>query len=114
LWSCQYYFIGKGFARIATDAQVPIVPLFLANVEEMRWNPILFFWNLFGLGRLFSYFIKLNIPVIAPLLLFISSTVWFLVTFIQIPIPSKVTLYIGDPVQYDMSKDSIDDVSFAS
>jgi len=65
-----------------------------------------------GLGRLFSYILKLNIPVIGPTLLLFASTVWFLVTFIQIPIPAKLTLYVGNPVQYDMSKDSIDDVNF--
>jgi hypothetical protein len=110
----RLYFIGKGFANIAIQAQVPIVPLFLANVDEMRWNPILFLWNFFGLGRLFSSILKLNIPFLGPVLLLLSSTLWFLVTFIQIPIPAKLTLYIGEPVQYDMSKDSIDDVSLIS
>ncbi|CAF0787427.1 unnamed protein product [Adineta steineri] len=100
----------KGFAHIAVQAQVPMVPLFLANVDEMRWNPILWLWNLLGLGRLFSYIRELDIPVLKPFILLLSSTVWFLVTFIQIPIPAKLTLYIGDPVQYDMSKDSIDDI----
>jgi len=32
-------------------------------------------------------------------------------TWIQIPIPVKLTLYVGDPIEYDLSKDSIDDVS---
>ena len=84
----------------------------MANVEEMRWNPILSLWNFLGLGRLFSRLHKLNIPVIEPILLLFASTIWFLVTFIQIPIPAKLTLYIGNPVQYDLSTDSIDDVSF--
>jgi len=100
----------KGFAHIATEAQVPIVPLFLANVEEMRWNPILCFWNLLRLGRLFSYILKLSSPSTRRTLISFGSTVWFLVTFLQIPIPAKVTLYVGNPVQYDMTKDSIDDV----
>ncbi|CAF3348826.1 unnamed protein product [Rotaria sp. Silwood1] len=100
----------KGFAHIAIDAQVPIVPLFISNIEEMRWNPILWFWNLLGLGRLFSYILQLHIPYISPILLLLASTVWFLATFIQIPIPAKIILHVGDPVQYDMSKDSIDDV----
>jgi hypothetical protein len=78
----------------------------------MRWNPILFLWNLLGLGRLFFYVIKLNIPFIGPFLLLLASTLWFTVTFFQMPIPAKLTLFVGDPVQYDMSKDSIDDVSF--
>lgn len=103
---------GNGFARIATQAEVPIVPIFLANVEEMRWNPFLFFWNLFGLGRLFSFVLKLELPIIGPILVLFASTVWFIVTFFQIPLPAKVTLYIGDPVQYDTSKDSLRDVSF--
>jgi hypothetical protein len=80
----------------------------------MRWNPILFLWNLLGLGRLFFYVIKLNIPLIGPFLLLLASTVWFTVTFFQMPIPAKLTLFVGEPVQYDMSKDSIDDVSFIS
>ena len=104
--------LGNGFARIATQAEVPIVPIFLANVEEMRWNPFLFFWNLFGLGRLFSFVLKLELPIIGPTLVLFASTVWFIVTFFQIPIPAKITLYIGDPVQYDTSKDSLRDVSF--
>ncbi|CAF0749229.1 unnamed protein product [Adineta ricciae] len=100
----------KGFAHVAVDAQVPIVPLFLANVDEMRWNPLLSLWNFLGLGRQFSYVLDLNIPILHSVLLIIGSTVWFLATFIQIPIPAKLTLYIGDPVQYDPSKDSIDDI----
>lgn len=77
----------------------------------MRWNPILYFWNLFGLGRLFFSIVKLNIPIVTPLLNFIAAFTWFSMTWIQIPIPVKLTLYIGDPVEYDLSKDSIDDVS---
>jgi hypothetical protein len=84
----------------------------LANVDEMRWNPILYLWNLLGLGRIFSYILQLNISFIGPFLLLLASTVWFSVTFFQIPIPAKLTLYVGNPVKYDMSKDSIDDVSF--
>jgi len=100
----------KGFVRIATQAQAPIVPLFMANVEEMRWNPILCLWNFLGLGRLFSHLLQLNIPYISPFLLLFASTVWFIVTFFQIPIPSKVTLYIVNPVQYDTTTDSIEDI----
>jgi hypothetical protein len=83
----------------------------MANQEEMRWNPILYIWNLLGLGRLFFSIVKLNIPILTPLLNFISAFVWFSMTWVQVPIPAKLTLYIGDPVEYDMSKDSIEDVS---
>ncbi|CAF1064600.1 unnamed protein product [Rotaria magnacalcarata] len=100
----------KGFAHIATDAQVPIVPLFLSNVDEMRWNPTLWLWNRLGLGRLFTYIIDLNIPFISHFIILLASTAWFLVTFIQIPIPAKITLHIGDPVQFDALHDSIDSV----
>lgn len=80
----------------------------------MRWNPFLALWNRLGLGRLFFYILKLDIPVIGPILVLLSAMAWFSITFIQIPIPAKITLYIGDPVQYDMSKDTIDDVSLVS
>ena len=91
---------------------MPIVPLCMTNVDEMRWNPILALWNLLGLGRLFSKILKMNIPTLRPILVLVASTAWFLVTFIQIPIPAKLTLHIGDPVKYDLSKDSVEDVSF--
>ncbi|CAF1000975.1 unnamed protein product [Adineta steineri] len=100
----------KGFVHVATEAQAPIVPTFLANQEEMRWNPILFFWNLFGLGRLYSSILALNIPIFTPILNTIGEIVWFTMTWIQIPIPAKLTLYIGDPISYDTSKDSIEDI----
>jgi len=105
------YFIGKGFVHVATQAQVPIIPTFLANQEEMRWNPILYFWNLLGLGRLFFLIVNLNLPILTPLLNTLALFVWFSMTWIQIPIPAKLTLYIGNPIPYDLSKDSIDDVS---
>lgn len=102
--------LGKGFAHIATQANVPIVPTFLANQEEMRWNPILWLWNLFRLGRLFAYLVQLDIPIFSSALNLIGTFIWFSVTWIQIPIPAKITLYIGDPVTYDLSRDTIDDV----
>lgn len=77
----------------------------------MRWNPFLSLWNCLGLGRLFSYVLELDIPILRSILLLMASTVWFLVTFIQIPIPAKLTLYVGDPVSYT-ANDDIDDVSF--
>lgn len=77
----------------------------------MRWNPILYVWNLLGLGRLYSYLLKLNIPHLNSILILVGSSIWFTVTFFQIPIPAKLTLYVGDPVEYDASKDTIDTVS---
>lgn len=105
------FFIGQGFANIAIEAEVPIVPIFLENVDEMRWNPTLWLWNRLGLGRLFSYILDLNIPYLHHFLISIASSIWFTVTFFQVPIPAKITLHIGNPVQYDKTKDSIDDVS---
>ncbi len=61
----------------------------MTNVEEMRWNPILSLWNFLSLGRLFSYILKLNIPILTPILISLSLVIWFLTTFIQIPIPEK-------------------------
>jgi len=83
----------------------------LANVDEMRWNPILSLWNLLGLGRLFTRLLELNISALNSFLITAASTAWFLATFIQIPIPAKLTLYIGDPIEYDMTKETIDDVN---
>ncbi|CAF3622315.1 unnamed protein product [Rotaria sp. Silwood1] len=100
----------KGFVHVATQAQVSIVPTFMSNQEEMRWNPILYLWNFFYLGRLFFFIVNLNIPILTSLLKVIGSIIWFSMTWIQIPIPAKLTLYIGDPVEYDLSKDTIDDV----
>lgn len=90
---------------------MPIVPIFLANQEEMRWNPVLYFWNLFRLGRLYSFILNLNLPLLTPILNFIGPITWFSMTWFQIPIPVQLTLYIGDPISYNLSKDSVDDVS---
>jgi hypothetical protein len=82
----------------------------MANQEEMRWNPILSLWNLLKLGRVFTYLVQLEIPLFSWLLNWIGMMIWFSMTWIQIPIPAKITLYVGDPVPYDLSRDSIDDV----
>ena len=82
----------------------------MANQEEMRWNPILSVWNLLQLGRFFTFLVQLNIPIFSSTLSLIGSMIWFSMTWIQIPIPAKITLFVGDPVPYDLARDTIDEV----
>ncbi|CAF1586317.1 unnamed protein product, partial [Didymodactylos carnosus] len=100
----------KGFALIAMKAGCPIIPCFLQNQEEMRFNPIFWFGNLLHIGRLYSYIMLFNIPYIMPLVCNICQTLWFCCTWFQFPIPVKLTLHIGDPVEYgenDTAKDVV-------
>ncbi len=40
------------------QAKVPIIPTCMTNQEEIRWNPILYLWNLLGLGHLYFSIVK--------------------------------------------------------
>lgn len=93
------------------DADVPIVPIFLENVEEMRWNPFLYLWNLLGLSRYFQFIFTIKNSAMRHVLVLIASTVWFIITFFQCPIPVKLTLHVGKPIFYDKTVDRIEDVS---
>jgi len=91
----------RGFAKVAIKAGVPILPLFYQNCEEMRWNPVLWLWNKIHYGsRIYDYIVALNIPYISAIVKLIAEFLWFFVaTFFSIPMPAKVTAYVGDPIE---------------
>ncbi|CAF1226370.1 unnamed protein product [Didymodactylos carnosus] len=99
----------KGFAHIAMKAHAPIIPCFLQNQEEMRFNPLFALANLLRIGHFYSYIMLFDIPYIKPLLYRLGMGIWFSCTWFQLPIPVKLTLHIGDPVEYG-ENDTIDDV----
>jgi hypothetical protein len=81
-----------------------LVPIFTKNVEEMRWNPFFYCWNLLGLSKYYNRIIDANIPYLSRFIYQFAIYTWFFSTCLCIPIPVKVTTYIGDPVSYDMDE----------
>ena len=63
-----------------------------------------------GGSRVYTAIIKARIPFISAAIKLIAEFVWFTLTWLfSIPIPSKVTAYIGRPI-YTQSNDDIDTV----
>jgi len=89
----------EGFAHVAKQANVPIYPLHLENAEEMRYNPIFHLWNLLYLSNI-SWWIFGFLP--RPLQKVVKAFfefVWFIFAYtLSIPLPSKVTFVLGDPI----------------
>jgi len=97
----------RGFAKVAVKASVPILPIFYQNCEEMRWNPILWLWNKTYYGsRIYDYIVALHIPYVSATVKLIAECLWFTVaTFCSIPMPAKVTAYVGDPIECNHDSD---------
>lgn len=95
----------KGYAHVAQDAKVKIYPLFTRNAEEMRYNPIFHLWNSIGGGKLYDRLIK--IPGFGSFFIKQCGLVtWFIISWISIPIPVKVTSYVGDAIEFDPERDT--------
>lgn len=103
----------RGFAHVAIDAGADIIPVFIRNVEEMRFNPFFFCWNRAGLSRRYQELIDW----LEPRSRFLNSVVrqvgfwaWLTLSFWAVPVPVKLTIIFGEPVSV-RKQDSADNVA---
>mmetsp|Transcript_62993 Transcript_62993/g.174258 ORF Transcript_62993/g.174258 Transcript_62993/m.174258 type:complete len:216 (+) Transcript_62993:2-649(+) len=96
-----------GFAHVAKAARAKIIPSFTVNAEEMKWNPVFWLANKLYLTRLYDAVATAGIPILSYAVHRIGSLIWFVLAFAcGIPVPVKVTLVIGEPIDYDPDADS--------
>lgn len=87
----------RGYVKVAMEANVPILPCFTRNVEEMRFNPIFYLWNLLGLGKTWTSLFDLPYGV-GSACKWIALVVWYFTMFLSIPVPVKCTSFTGKPI----------------
>lgn len=95
-----------GFAKVAKESEAMIVPFFVRNSEESRFNPVIDVWHLIKGYKLYDAIVAANIPILTPLVHYLAPVVWFFITYIQIPIPVRCTLIFGEAVPYDRDEDT--------
>lgn len=103
----------RGFAQVAIDAEVDIIPVFARNVEEMRFNPTFYLCNKLGITRAFQGLVDWLRPrsCSGSKMLFQIGFFLFMCFFsFSIPVPAKVTMLIGSPVKV-RKDDPVDDVA---
>jgi hypothetical protein len=93
-----------GFVRVSRKTNAKIVPVFLKNCEEVRFNAILWLANRLKLYRIYDYLME--IKILAPWVLMFATALLFYVNFFGVLLPVKLTLYIGDPVECDFASES--------
>jgi len=94
----------RGFAHVAIEAGVDIIPIFMQNVEEMRFNPMFYACNKLGITRAFSRVVDMRIPAVSWALKQTGMCIWFVFAWVSLPIPVKVTLHIGKPVKVEQGQ----------
>lgn len=87
----------RGYAMVAMEANVPIVPTFARNVEEMKFNPIIYVLNLIGFTRVYSRASALPYGI-GWFYSQVCLILYFMTTYLAVPVPVKVTNYIGKPI----------------
>lgn len=90
----------KGFARVAMEAGVPLVPFFVRNVEESRWNPLHELWHRCHGWVPFEWITRARIPVLSSAAYTFGIVVWFMTAWVAIPVPVRCTTIFGRPVAY--------------
>lgn len=100
----------RGYVHVAKDAGVDIIPVFTQNVEEMRFNPLVFFANKLGLTRKYQGLVDMRIPALSWCLKQLSMMIWGMTALLCVPVPVKVTLFCGAPVRV-RAEDSVDDIA---
>jgi hypothetical protein len=91
------------------QADALIVPFFCRNTEESRWNPIHAFWHSIHGYVPFDWLQAAQIPILTKAVYTVGMLLWFVASFVQVPIPVRTTLIFGSPVPYD-PEENVDDV----
>eukprot|EP00928_Gymnodinium_smaydae_P020589 TRINITY_DN17957_c0_g1_i1.p1 TRINITY_DN17957_c0_g1~~TRINITY_DN17957_c0_g1_i1.p1 ORF type:complete len:331 (-),score=61.35 TRINITY_DN17957_c0_g1_i1:243-1145(-) len=101
----------RGFAHAAKEAGVPIYPIFTQNAEEMRFNPVFWLGNKLRIGQLRLALERL--PVLGKAIKNVNLGLWFMLSYATaIPVPVKITTFIGDPIETDGK--SVDEIAVAA
>lgn len=98
----------RGYVHVAKEAGVDVVPVFLQNAEEMRFNVFFFLANKVGFTRRYQELVDLNIPCVSWCLKQLGMVVWFSLVCTAIPVPVKTTAFFGEPIR---TEDSVDDIA---
>eukprot|EP00475_Leptophrys_vorax_P040063 TRINITY_DN7371_c0_g1_i1.p1 TRINITY_DN7371_c0_g1~~TRINITY_DN7371_c0_g1_i1.p1 ORF type:complete len:316 (-),score=72.34 TRINITY_DN7371_c0_g1_i1:174-1064(-) len=97
----------RGWIAIAREAKVPFVPFFIQNVEEMRFNIVIYVLNRLGLTRTWDRIVKSQMLPnnVVRVLKSVFMWIWVLTCVtIAISIPVQVTVHIGKPIYIDWDK----------
>lgn len=98
-------------SRVAMEANAVLVPFMVRNGEESRFNPLIELWRLARLHLVYHWVIRARIPVVSSVVHTLAHCVWFIATFFHIPVPVRCTMIFADPVPYDTSVDTVEDVA---
>lgn len=86
-----------GFAELAYNNDIPIIPIHGQNIEFMVFSPIIYIFNKLKLTKLFDFILnninnKFLYKILFYIKMFFSA---FFGSFLVIPIPTKINLKIG-------------------
>jgi 1-acyl-sn-glycerol-3-phosphate acyltransferase len=97
-----------GFAKIAIERNIEIIPVAGENTEEMVFAPIIYLANLLYITKYYDYLLK--IPGSIGLMFFYIKLILTCVfgTLFVIPIPVPVTLHIGAPLKLNNDESLLD------
>merc|ERR1712087_991951 len=76
----------------------------------MRFNPLFFLGNRSGLTHQHQRIVDMRIPYVSWFMKQVGSAIWFTLAYAGIPIPVKVTMFIGKPIKVAKSA-SVDEVA---
>jgi hypothetical protein len=101
----------RGWVKVVREAKVPIIPWCIRNVEEMRFNILFFLFNYFGLSKFYTERLMTLPGVAGWFFKQLGMYVWFTLAWTGIPVPVKLTMYIGKPIVPDWDNENDDQIA---
>lgn len=88
-----------GFAKLAYDNNIPIIPVHGANTEFMVFQPIIYIANLLYITKLYDWFMCSTNNSLYKALFFIKmACIVICGSLLVIPIPKKIHMHIGEHI----------------
>lgn len=96
-----------GFAKLAYDNNLPVIPVHGANVEYMVFQPIIYIANLLHITRLYEQLMNRSTNDMIYQILFYFKMVCTVIfgSLLVISVPTKIRMYIGEHIYKTENED---------
>ncbi len=99
-WESKSKKYKTGFAKLAYDSNIPVIPIHASGVKYMVWQPFIVLANALGITEMYDSVMQDTDSLVLYKWLYYVKMLFCVVfgSILVIPLPCKIKIYIGVPI----------------